>query len=116
MDSLIFWAACYFAVGGLLVRGYYRHWLEISKQRWPYRSKDGHERSAAWCALGLLLIWPYYEAGRWVLDTLTHRRTAKERAAADYEKAKRIIAEYRAWKRREEQEERERFDKELGEE
>ena len=112
MSWLIFWGivGAYFAIGARRVPTYYRRWYEASKGEWSYRSEQEHQRSGAWCAMGLMLIWPYYEAGRWARDALIHRMTAEERAKAEYEHAERIVTEYKA---RQEREAREEFDRKM---
>ena len=112
MGWLIFWGiiAAYFTIGARRVPVYYRRWYEHSKSEWNYRSEEEHQRSGAWCAIGLMMVWPYYEAGRSARDRLIHHMTAEERARAEYEQAERIVAEYTA---RKEREEREEFDRKL---
>jgi hypothetical protein len=106
------WFVIHWAVAFKLMPVYYRRWYDDSKRRWTYNTEQEHQRSGAWHAVGLAFVWPWYEGLRWVRDTIIHRMTAEERAAAEYEKAQRIVDEYRANKEREE---REAFDRELGE-
>jgi stalled ribosome alternative rescue factor ArfA len=112
MSWFIVWAVVigYLVMGASRIKTYYPRWLNASKGEWSYRSEEEHHRSAAWCSVGLALIWPYYDAGRWARDALISHMTAEERARAEFEKAEKIVAEYT---RRKEHEERDAFDKQL---
>jgi hypothetical protein len=103
--------AAFFAIGARRMPAYYRRWYAASKKEWTYRTEQEHQRSGVWCALGLMLIWPYYESARWIRDTLIHHLTAEERAKAEYEQAAKIVADYKA---RKDREEREEFDRRLN--
>lgn len=115
MIDLIFWllVAAYWVVGFKRIPIYYRRWYDASKKEWSYRSEQEHQRSGVWCALGLAAIWQYYEGGRLLRDGLIHSLTAEERRQKEYEAAERIVAEYTARKKREEQQARDEFDRKL---
>lgn len=112
MFWVIFWAVvgAYLAVGVGRIPTYYRRWYEASRDEWSFRSEQEHQRSGAWTAILLALVWPYYEGGRWVRDTLIHAVTAEERREQEYLRAERIVQEYNQTKEREA---RESFDRKL---
>ena len=117
MDWLIFWGAiiAYWLVGIKRMPDYYRRSEASFKKNYPltYRTeKDAVQKNAACGALCLAAIWPYYEAGRWLINHIIHSMTADERRQQEYQKAERIVAEYKA---RQEREEREEFDRQMRE-
>jgi len=103
MGWLIFWVVvvAYWAVGIKRLPVYYRR-----------RDEEGvwDESGVAAEAIAMALFWPYYEAGRWVLDTVIRTATAEQRKLEEYEKAARIVEEYTKNKERRDQEE---FDRKL---
>ena len=91
---------------------YYRRWYDGDR-----RDVMQSQRSAAWTALFLASVWPYYEAGRWVRDSLIGHMTKEERREKEFAEAMRIITNYKAQKEADERREREEFDRKLkGEE
>jgi hypothetical protein len=113
MGWLIFWliVVAYWAVGIKLLPIYYRRMDEQNAKDYPYSySKGGMAKSSATEAMSLALFWPYYEAGRWVLNTVIHRGTAEQRKHEEYEKARKIVEDYAKNKERLDQE---AFDRKL---
>jgi hypothetical protein len=110
--TIVYWViACRFL--GI----YYRRWYEADRKEWStIHSLQDSQRSAAWTALGLACVWPYYEGGRWIRDSIIHRMTAEERRQQEYETAMRIVTDYRRQKHAEEEAERAAFERKLKEE
>lgn len=97
---------------------YYRRWYEGDrKENHRIHSVQESQRIGAWNALGVASVWPYYEAGRWLRDTIIHAMTAEERRQKEFENAMRIVTNYKAEKEAKERREREEFERKLkGEE
>jgi hypothetical protein len=110
--TIVYWViACRFL--GI----YYRRWYEHHrKEHGTYYSVLESQRSAAWSALLLACVWPYYEAGRWVRDSIIYRMTADERRQKEYEAAMHIVTDYKREKHAKEEAERAAFERKLKEE
>lgn len=106
MFDLIFWVVVglYWVVAIKKIPVYYRRHEENEN------CLCNSEKEIAWVAILLASVWPYYEAGRWVQNRVIHSVTAEQRKQAEYEKAEKIVAEY---KQKKEKEEREAFDRAL---
>lgn len=115
MDWLILIAVVvgYWTIGIKRMPTYFHRVDEHNRKEYPYSYKNtGMPKEAAWGAIGLASIWPFYEGGRWVQNHIINTATAEQRKQQEYAKAKKIIAEYT---QRKEREEREAFDRELYE-
>jgi hypothetical protein len=106
MSWIIFWVVVglYWVVAIKRIPVYYRRYDESDACN--YESEKG----IAWYAILTAMVWPYYEAGRWVQNYVIHSATAEERKQAEYEKAAKIVEDYTKKKDRED---REAFDREL---
>jgi hypothetical protein len=110
--TIVYWViACRFL--GI----YYRRWYEHDRTQWhSIHTVEHSQRSAAWTALGLAAFWPYYEAGRWIRDSIIYRMTVDERRQKEYETAMRIVTDYKREKHAKEEAERAAFERKLKEE
>jgi hypothetical protein len=113
MIDLIFWlvVAAYWAIGIKRISVYFHRVYQSDRDSFSsiHTESDSH-KAAAWGALGLASIWPYYEGGRWLRDHIINTMTAEQRRQQEYEKATKIVADYKA---KQEREAREAFDREL---
>lgn len=97
LADAIFWGVIvgYWVVAFLRLPVYWRRWLAEDPYPWERGSKHQYN-SVAWTSLGVATVWPYYEAGRWVRDTLINRMTVEERKQKQVEDARKIIADWEA--------------------
>jgi len=115
MFWLIFWLVviAYWVVAIKLIPVYYKRCDASNAKQYPHSySAKGFERNNAIEAVAIAAFWPYYEAGRWVLNTVIHQATKEQRKWDEYVKAEQIVKEYTE---RKEREEREAFDRALKE-
>jgi len=112
MSWLVFWSivGLYWAIGIKRMPTYFHRVYDHQRAEWRHQSDLECQKIAAWGALGLAAVWPYYEGGRWLRDHIINTMTAEQRRQKEYEKAEQIVTEY---KKRQEQEERAAFDREL---
>ena len=105
MFWLIFWLVVivYWVVAVKRMPVYYRRQEEDSV--WS-------ERGIATEAIVMGTFWLFYEAGRWVQNTIIHQATKEQRRWDEYVKAEYIVKEYTE---RKEREDREAFDRALRE-
>ncbi|QDH47996.1 hypothetical protein SEA_NAPOLEONB_89 [Arthrobacter phage NapoleonB] len=106
----MFWLAFWLVVIGYFVIGATR--LPIYFKMFN-GSAYNSETESFWMAFFLVFIWPYYEAGKWLKNTVVHHLTREEREQAEYEKAQKIVKDWEAKQKRQEQKEREDFEREL---
>jgi hypothetical protein len=112
MFDLIFWLVviAYWVVAIKLLPAYYKRVDESLAKEFPLTYQDGMSKSTAWGAFALMAFWPYYEAGRWVQNTIIKQATKEQRKWDEYVKAEQIVKEYTE---RKEREDREAFDRAL---
>jgi hypothetical protein len=110
--TIIYWViACRFL--GIYYRRWYEHDRNVNHR--IHNAQDS-QRRAAWNALGLASVWPYYEAGRWIMDSLIRTQTREERRQREFAEAMRIVTNYKAQQAADERRAREEFDRKLREE
>ena len=113
MFDLIFWliVVLYWGVGIKRIPLYYKRVDEYNAKEYPHMSANGGmAKMTAVAAIFMAVFWPYYEAGRWVLNYVIQTATAEQRKWDEYVKAEKIVEEYKA---RKEREDREAFDRAL---
>jgi len=114
--TAFFWLAVilYWVVAIKRLPVYYKRVDEHNAEAFPYLHKDtGMAKNNAWESFALAAFWPFYEAGRWVQNTIILTATAEERKQAEYEKAAKIVEDYQKQKEREA---KEAFEKAMKEE
>ncbi|ASR80341.1 hypothetical protein SEA_JEGGS_87 [Arthrobacter phage JEGGS] len=91
----MFWLAFWLVVIGYFILGATRlpKYFEMFRE-----DKWTSDTEAFWYAFMLVFIWPYFEIGKWLKNTVIHHLTREEREEAEYQKAQQIVKDWEAKK------------------
>lgn len=114
MSTLIFWVIfiAYWVVAVKHIPSYFRKYDEFNKREWPsiYSKEKSHRESAGW-AIFLAAFWPFIDAWTWMHTYVLNSVTSEERKQAEYDKAEKIVTEY---KKQQEKRDCDDFDRKLN--
>jgi len=112
MTAVIVWTlvGTYVFIGIKQFPKYYKDFYARIRAYWTYDTDRSCHIQAFWTALGLSIVWPFYDGGGYLINRTIHSMTREERREAEYQKAREIVEEYTE---RKEREAKEAFDREL---